>query len=122
VLGSFKFEELKGSTLLERSRSASAVLSHRGTGPMNQIVCKVARRLRPVAPWSSTERNCAALRLPFHEILHKAGVPAGLHMVNGDGLRWVCDCVAPGRGHGFLHRVHSGGFAVAAAAAPTVSE
>ena len=87
VLKDFAFEERRGETLLIREPIGVCGFVTPWTWPLNQIVCKVAPALavgctmvlKPseVAPFSAQV---------FAEIIHAAGVPAGVfNMVYGDG-------------------------------------
>ncbi|KQW65535.1 aldehyde dehydrogenase [Phenylobacterium sp. Root77] len=88
VLKSFKFEEDRGPTRIVKEAIGVCGLITPWNWPMNQMVCKVAPALatgctmvlKPseVAPFSAHI---------FAEILHAAGVPAGVfNLVQGDGL------------------------------------
>lgn len=87
VLKSYKFEEDRGSTLIVKEPIGVCGFITPWNWPLNQIACKVAPALavgctmvlKPseVAPFSG---------YIFAEILHAAGVPAGVfNLVNGDG-------------------------------------
>ena len=85
----YPFQQTMGSTVLEKEPVGVCALITPWNWPMNQIACKVAPALavgctmilKPseLAPFSS--------RI-FAEILHEAGVPAGVfNMIFGDGER-----------------------------------
>jgi len=87
VLRGYAFEEQRGTTMLQRTPIGVCGLITPWNWPMNQVACKVAPALatgctmilKPseVAPFSA---------IVFAEILHAAGVPAGVfNLVNGDG-------------------------------------
>ena len=87
VLKSYAFEETRGTTLVRKEPIGVCGLITPWNWPMNQIACKVAPALatgctmvlKPseIAPFSA---------VVFAEILHAAGVPAGVfNLVNGDG-------------------------------------
>ncbi|MCC7099632.1 MAG: aldehyde dehydrogenase family protein, partial [Rubrivivax sp.] len=87
VLRGYAFEELRGTTMLQKTPIGVCGLITPWNWPMNQIACKVAPALatgctmilKPseIAPFSA---------IVFAEILHAAGVPAGVfNLVNGDG-------------------------------------
>jgi aldehyde dehydrogenase (NAD+) len=87
VLKDYHFEELRGTTMLAKEPIGVCGFITPWNWPMNQIVCKVAPALatgctmvlKPseVAPFSG---------YLFAEIMHAAGVPAGVfNMVYGDG-------------------------------------
>src|SRR5229473_1418988 len=87
VLGSVKFEELKGSTRLRKEPIGVCGLITPWNWPMNQIVCKVAPALAAGCTMVLKPSEIAPLSgYLFAQILHEAGVPAGVfNMVNGDG-------------------------------------
>jgi aldehyde dehydrogenase (NAD+) len=87
VLTDYKFSEQRGSTLLVKEPIGVCGLITPWNWPVNQIACKVAPALavgctmvlKPseIAPFSAQV---------WTEILHAAGVPAGVfNLVNGDG-------------------------------------
>ena len=87
ILRNFRFEELRGSTLIRKEPIGVCGLIAPWNWPMNQIACKVAPALaagctlvlKPseVAPFSA---------YLFAQILHEAQLPPGVfNMVNGDG-------------------------------------
>jgi aldehyde dehydrogenase (NAD+) len=87
VLKDYHFEELRGTTMLAKEPIGVCGFITPWNWPMNQIACKVAPALatgctmvlKPseIAPFSG---------YLFAEILHAAGVPAGVfNLVNGDG-------------------------------------
>ncbi len=87
VLKDFVFEELRGSTMIRKEPIGVCSFITPWNWPLNQIVCKVAPAiatgctmvLKPseVAPFSGQI---------FAEIMHAAGVPAGVfNMIQGDG-------------------------------------
>ena len=64
VLEHFKFEELKGSTLMRKEPIGVCGLITPWNWPMNQIVCKVAPALAAgCTHGSQAQRICSALRL-----------------------------------------------------------
>ncbi len=87
VLKKYVFQELRGSTMLVKEPIGVCGLITPWNWPVNQIACKVAPALavgctmvlKPseIAPFSAQV---------WTEILHAAGVPAGVfNLVNGDG-------------------------------------
>lgn len=87
VLKTYKFDELKGTTLITKEPIGVCAFITPWNWPVNQIACKVAPALavgctmvlKPseIAPFSA---------YIWTEILHAAGVPAGVfNLVNGDG-------------------------------------
>src|SRR6266478_2949308 len=123
VLGSFKFEELNGSTLLRKEPIGVCGLITPWNWPMNQIVCKVAPALAAGCSMVLKPSEIAPLSAYlFTEILHEAGVPAGVfNMVNGDGPT-VGSAIASHPDVAMVSFTGStrAGVAVASAAAPTV--
>src|SRR5579863_10369795 len=87
VLGYFKFEELKGSTLMRKEPIGVCGLITPWNWPMNQIVCKVAPALAAGCTMVLKPSEVAPLSAYlFTQILHDAGLPPGVfNMVNGDG-------------------------------------
>ncbi len=88
VLKTFKFEEDRGPTMIVKEPIGVCGFITPWNWPLNQIVCKVAPAiatgctmvLKPseVAPFSGHI---------FAEIMHAAGVPAGVfNLVHGDGI------------------------------------
>ena len=88
ILKDFKFEEDRGTTMIVKEPIGVCSFITPWNWPLNQIMCKVAPALatgctmvlKPseVAPFSGQI---------FAEIMHEAGVPAGVfNMVHGDGL------------------------------------
>lgn len=87
ALEDFKFEELKGSTLMRKEPIGVCGLITPWNWPMNQIACKVAPALASGCTMVLKPSEFAPLSaLLFTEILHEAGVPPGVfNLVNGDG-------------------------------------
>ncbi|GGE16148.1 aldehyde dehydrogenase [Polymorphobacter glacialis] len=87
VLKNYKFEELRGSTLITHEAIGVCAFITPWNWPINQIACKVVPAiatgctmvLKPseIAPFSA---------VLWAEVMHSAGVPAGVfNLVNGDG-------------------------------------
>jgi len=87
VLGYFRFEELKGATLMRKEPIGVCGLITPWNWPMNQIVCKVAPALAAGCTMVLKPSEIAPLSAYlFAQILHEAGLPPGVfNMVNGDG-------------------------------------
>ncbi len=123
VLGSYKFEEIKGSTLMRREPIGVCGLITPWNWPVNQIACKVAPALAAGCTMVLKPSEIAPLSgYLFTHILHEAGVPAGVfNMVNGDGPT-VGAAIAAHPGVDMVSFTGStrAGVAVATAAAPTV--
>ena len=123
VLGHFKFEELKGSTLMRKEPIGVCGLITPWNWPMNQIVCKVAPALAAGCTMVLKPSELAPLSAYlFARILDEAGLPAGVfNMVNGDGPT-VGSAIASHPDVAMVSFTGStrAGVAVASAAAPTV--
>src|SRR5580700_10535744 len=87
VLEHFKFEELKGSTLMRKEPVGVCGLITPWNWPMNQIVCKVAPALAAGCTMVLKPSEMAPLSAYlFAQILHDAAVPPGVfNLVNGEG-------------------------------------
>ncbi len=123
VLGQFKFEELKGSTLMRKEPVGVCGLITPWNWPMNQIVCKVAPALAAGCTMILKPSEIAPLSAYlFTQIVHEAGLPPGVfNMVNGDGST-VGSAISSHPGIAMVSFTGStrAGICVAAAAAPTV--
>lgn len=87
IVGEFKFEELRGSTLMRKEPIGVCGLITPWNWPMNQIACKVAPALAAGCTMILKPGEVAPLSAYlFAQILHEAGVPPGVfNLVNGDG-------------------------------------
>ena len=87
VLESYPFEEQRGTTLIRREPIGVCGLITPWNWPINQIACKVAPALAAGCTMVLKPTEIAPLNaILFAEILHEAGVPAGVfNLVNGDG-------------------------------------
>ena len=87
VLDAFKFEELKGSTLMRKEPIGVCGLITPWNWPMNQIACKVAPGLAAGCTMVLKPSEMAPLSAYlFAQILREAAVPPGVfNLVNGDG-------------------------------------
>jgi len=87
VLGQFKFEDLKGSTLMRKEPTGVCGLITPWNWPMNQIVAKVAPALAAGCTVVLKPSELAPLSAYlFAQILDEAGLPPGVfNLVNGDG-------------------------------------
>jgi aldehyde dehydrogenase (NAD+) len=123
VLEHFKFEELKGSTLMRKEPMGVCGLITPWNWPMNQIVCKVAPALAAGCTMVLKPSEFAPLSAYlFAQILHEAAVPAGVfNLVNGDGPT-VGAAISSHPDIAMVSFTGStrAGVAVAVAAAPTV--
>ena len=123
VLEHFKFEELKGSTLMRKEPIGVCGLITPWNWPMNQIVCKVAPALAAGCTMVLKPSEFAPLSAYlFAQILHEAAVPPGVfNLVNGDGLT-VGAAISSHPDIAMVSFTGStrAGVAVAVAAAPTV--
>jgi aldehyde dehydrogenase (NAD+) len=87
VLKGYAFEELRGTTMLRREPVGVCGLITPWNWPVNQILCKVAPALAAGCTMVLKPTEIAPLNaVLIAEILHEAGVPAGVfNLVNGDG-------------------------------------
>jgi aldehyde dehydrogenase (NAD+) len=87
ILENFKFEELKGSTLMRKEAIGVCGLITPWNWPMNQVAAKVAPALAAGCTMVLKPSEMAPLSaMLFAQILHEAGVTAGVfNLVNGDG-------------------------------------
>lgn len=87
ALKDFVFEKKRGSTLIVHEAIGVAGLITPWNWPMNQIACKVAPALAAGCTVVLKPSEIAPLSgILFAEILHEAGVPAGVfNLVNGGG-------------------------------------
>ena len=123
VIERFKFEELKGSTLMRKEPIGVCGLITPWNWPMNQIACKVAPALAAGCTMVLKPSELAPLSAYlFAQILDEAGVPPGVfNLVNGEGAI-VGSAIASHPGIDMVSFTGStrAGIAVATAAAPTV--
>jgi aldehyde dehydrogenase (NAD+) len=123
VLGQFKFEELRGSTLMRKEAIGVCGLITPWNWPMNQIVCKLAPALAAGCTMVLKPSELAPLSAYlFTQILHESGLPQGVfNLVNGDGPT-VGAAIASHPDVAMVSFTGStrAGVAVASAAAPTV--
>jgi aldehyde dehydrogenase (NAD+) len=87
VLKTFKFEEERGKSMIVREPIGVVGMITPWNWPINQIACKVAPALAAGCTIVLKPTEIAPLNaIIFTEILHEAGVPAGVfNLVNGDG-------------------------------------
>jgi aldehyde dehydrogenase (NAD+) len=123
VLENFQFEELKGTTLMRKEPVGVCGLITPWNWPMNQVACKVAPALAAGCTMVLKPSEIAPLSAYlFAQVLHKAGLPAGVfNLVNGDGPT-VGSALASHPDVAMVSFTGStqAGVAVASAAAPTV--
>ena len=123
VLSQFKFEEVKGTTLMRKEPVGVCGLITPWNWPMNQIVCKVAPALAAGCTVVLKPSEIAPLSAYlFAQILHESGLPPGVfNMVNGDGPT-VGSAISSHPDVAMVSFTGStrAGVAVALAAAPTV--
>ena len=97
VMEHFKFEELRGSSLIRREPVGVCGLITPWNWPMNQVVAKVAPALAAGCTMVLKPSEFAPLSAYLlTEILHEAGVPAGSFQ-SGEwrwAYRWRCDLFA----------------------------
>jgi aldehyde dehydrogenase (NAD+) len=123
VLEHFKFEDLKGTTLMRKEPIGVCGLITPWNWPMNQIVAKVAPALAAGCTVVLKPSEMAPLSAYlFAQILDQASLPLGVfNLVNGDGPT-VGAAIAAHRDVAMVSFTGStrAGVAVALAAAPTV--
>jgi aldehyde dehydrogenase (NAD+) len=87
VLKTYEFEEARGRTMIVREPIGVVGMITPWNWPINQIACKVAPALAAGCTIVLKPTEIAPLNaITFTEILHEAGVPAGVfNLVNGDG-------------------------------------
>jgi len=87
VLKDYVFEEKRGTTMIVREPVGVCGLITPWNWPVNQIMCKVAPALAAGCTMVLKPTEIAPLNaIILAEILHQAGVPAGVfNLVNGDG-------------------------------------
>lgn len=87
VLKTFEFDEIINRTLVTREPIGVCAFITPWNWPMNQITCKVGPALATGCTMVLKPSEVAPMSgLLFTEIMHEAGVPAGVYnMVNGDG-------------------------------------
>lgn len=87
VLKTFEFDEVINRTLVTREPVGVCAFITPWNWPMNQITCKVGPALATGCTMVLKPSEVAPMSgLLFTEIMHEAGVPAGVYnMVNGDG-------------------------------------
>lgn len=87
VLKTYEFDEMINKTMVTREPIGVVGLITPWNWPMNQIGCKVGPALATGCTMVLKPSEIAPVSgLVFTEIMHEAGVPAGVYnMVNGDG-------------------------------------
>ncbi len=87
VLKSFEFQEVRGTTAISKEPVGVCGFITPWNWPINQIVCKVAPALAAGCTMVLKPSEIAPVdAILFAEVLHEAGVPAGVfNLVNGDG-------------------------------------
>src|SRR6056300_331333 len=88
VLKNYNFDEDKGTTRLRKEPVGVCGLITPWNWPINQIACKVAPASAAGCTMVLKPSEVSPLNaIIFAEVLHEAGVPAGVfNLVNGDGL------------------------------------
>src|ERR1700733_4675467 len=123
VLETYKFEDVEGSTLIAREPIGVVGLITPWNWPINQIVCKVAPAIASGCTMVLKPSEVAPLNaIIWSDIMHAAGVPAGVYnMVQGEGAV-VGDAMSSHPGIDMMSFTGStrAGILVAQAAAKTV--
>ncbi|MGB3810339.1 MAG: aldehyde dehydrogenase family protein [Parvibaculum sp.] len=88
LLKSYEFEQSKGATRIVREPVGVCAFITPWNWPINQIACKVAPALAVGCTMVLKPSEVAPINaILFAEVLHEAGVPAGVfNLVNGDGV------------------------------------
>ncbi|PHS26681.1 MAG: aldehyde dehydrogenase family protein [Robiginitomaculum sp.] len=123
ILADFEFERPSGNHTLRREPIGVCGLITPWNWPVNQIACKLAPALAVgcTSVWKPSEMSPYSAQI-FMEVLHEAGVPAGVvNLVHGDGPTVGAAISA----HPDIDMVSftgstRAGIAVAQAAAPTI--
>src|SRR5262245_30465176 len=123
VLKGYQFEQERGTTLMRREPIGVCGFITPWNWPVNQIACKVLPALAAGCTIVLKPTEIAPLNaIPWAQILHEAGTPAGVfNLVNGDGPT-VGEAIAAHPGIDMVSFTGStrAGVAVAIAAAPSV--
>ncbi|MDD3353449.1 aldehyde dehydrogenase family protein [Zoogloea sp.] len=87
ALAAFEFEKSQGGTRIVREPAGVCALITPWNWPINQVACKVAPALAAGCTMVLKPSELAPFSaILFAEVLHAAGVPAGVfNLVNGDG-------------------------------------
>jgi aldehyde dehydrogenase (NAD+) len=87
TLDTFAFQKTSGNTLINLEPVGVVALITPWNWPINQVVCKVAPALAAGCTMILKPSEIAPLNaLLFAEVMHEAGVPAGVfNLINGDG-------------------------------------
>jgi aldehyde dehydrogenase (NAD+) len=87
VLKNFEFQSQSGNSLISKEPIGVCALITPWNWPINQITCKVAPALATGCTMILKPSEVAPLSgYIFAEIMHKAGIPAGVfNLINGDG-------------------------------------
>jgi len=111
VMERFAFEEDHGTTRIRHEPVGVCGLITPWNWPINQIVVKIAPALAAGCTMILKPSEFSAVSATlFAQVLHNAGVPAGVfNLINGDGPE-VGAAIAghPGHRHGVLYRLHAG--------------
>ncbi|MGO4569261.1 aldehyde dehydrogenase family protein [Rhizobium sp. 2YAF20] len=123
VMKDYRFERMVGKTMVTKEAVGVVAMITPWNWPLNQITCKVAPALGAGCTMILKPSEVAPVSgLVFAEIMHEAGVPAGVfNLVNGDGPT-VGEAMAS---HPDVHMIsitgsNRAGIAVAKAAAATI--
>lgn len=87
VLEDFRFEELRGTTMIAKEPVGVVGMITPWNWPINQITCKVCPAIAAGCAMVLKPSEIAPMdAIIFAEVLHEAGVPKGVfNLVNGDG-------------------------------------
>ena len=109
ILRNYEFEEQHENFLLVKEPAGVVGMITPWNWPLNQIACKVAPAIATGCTMVLKPSEIAPLNaILFAEVLHDAGVPAGVfNLVNGDGPTVGARLIAPRRRHDELYRLDS---------------
>ncbi|OCP36241.1 aldehyde dehydrogenase family protein [Ensifer sp. LC163] len=87
TLKTYRFDRLKGSTLITKEAVGVVAMITPWNWPLNQITCKVGPALAAGCTMVLKPSEVAPVSaMIFAEVMHEAGIPAGVfNLVNGDG-------------------------------------
>jgi aldehyde dehydrogenase (NAD+) len=123
ILKAYPFEEMHGTTAIVKEPVGVCGFITPWNWPINQIVCKVAPALAAGCTVILKPSEVAPMNaMLFADVLHEAGVPAGVfNLINGDGAT-VGEAMSSHPGIDMMSFTGStrAGIAVAKAAADTV--
>ena len=111
ALKEFSFEQMVAGNKIVREPIGVCGLITPWNWPLNQIAAKVGPAIAAGCTMVLKPTEIAPINaLIFAEVMHEAGVPAGVfNLVNGTGPMWRGHVLAPGDRHDVLHWIHPRG-------------